>query len=107
MLRHFLGIYHGSMNVRQAADPSAFLTATRDLLLEDEARHNLLLGIAGTLGDHPGVYREHRLWVVEDDGLVVGAALRTPPTTSSSLVLAQTRRSSPSPTRSTTCTFQA
>jgi predicted GNAT family acetyltransferase len=55
------------------------LTATRDLLLEEEAPHNLLLGIAGTLGDHPGVYREHRLWVVEDDGLVVGAALRTPP----------------------------
>ena len=67
------------MNVRRPADPSAFLTATRSLLLEDEARHNLLLGIAGTLKDHPEVYSEHRLWVLEEDGLVVGAALQTPP----------------------------
>lgn len=67
------------MTVRQLADASAFLSATLDLLLEDEARHNLLLGIAGTLRDHPDVYREHRLWVVEDGPRIAAAALQTPP----------------------------
>jgi predicted GNAT family acetyltransferase len=67
------------MEVRELADPVAFLAASEDLLLAAEARHNLLLGIAGTLRDHPGVHREHRLWVVEDGGVAVGAALRTPP----------------------------
>ena len=48
-------------------------------LLADEARHNLILGIAGTLRDDPGLYPEQELWLVEDGGTVVGAALRTPP----------------------------
>ncbi len=67
------------MHVRQLSDASDFVAAAGDLLLEDEARHNLLLGIAGTLRDHPGVYREHFLWVVEDGPRIVAAALRTPP----------------------------
>jgi uncharacterized protein len=67
------------MKVRPLGDPASFLVAAGPLLLESEARHNLLLGIAGTLRDHPSVYREHRLWVVEDGDLVVGAALQTPP----------------------------
>lgn len=67
------------MRARTLEDASTFLSATRDLLLADEARHNLLLGIAGTLRDHPGVYSEHRLWVVEDGSRVVAAALQTPP----------------------------
>lgn len=67
------------MIVKGLSDPSAFLAAAGPLLLEDEARHNLVLGIAGTLRDHPGVYLEHRLWLVEDDDRVVGAALQTPP----------------------------
>ena len=67
------------MEVRRPSDPSSFLDEAGPLLLEDEARHNLLLGLAGTLRDDPGRYPEFRLWVVADAGEVVGAALQTPP----------------------------
>jgi uncharacterized protein len=68
------------MEARRLSDPSEFLTAAGPFLLGDEARHNLILGIAGTLRDRPGHYPEFHLWVVQDDGgSVVGAALRTPP----------------------------
>lgn len=76
------------MDVRRIDDPAAFLDAAKPLLLADEARHNLILGIAGTLRDHPSVYPEYRLWLVEDGDDVVGAALRTPP---HNLVLARPR----------------
>ena len=76
------------MNVRLVDDPREFLDRTGSLLLRDEARHNLILGLATTLRDHPDLYPEHRLWVAERDGEVVGAALRTPP---HNLVLAQPR----------------
>jgi uncharacterized protein len=72
--------------VRTFTDPSEFLSAAGPLLLADEARHNLLLGLAGTLRDRPGYYDEFRLWVVEDDGRATAAALQTPPF---NLVLAQ------------------
>ena len=74
------------MEVVQLTDPAEFLARAGPLLLADEARHNLILGLAGTLRDQPGVYPEHELWVVEEEGKVVGAALRTPP---HRLVLAQ------------------
>ncbi|MBA2740419.1 MAG: GNAT family N-acetyltransferase [Actinobacteria bacterium] len=74
------------MQVKRFDDPAAYLRATEPLLLADEARHNLMLGIAGNLRDHPGLYLEFHGWVVEDDGHVVAAALRTPPY---NLVLAQ------------------
>jgi uncharacterized protein len=67
------------MNVERIEDPSAFLDQVGPLLLEDEARHNLLLGLAGTLRDHPQVYPEFSLWLVRDGDEPVGAALRTPP----------------------------
>lgn len=67
------------MVVKELDDPGAFLEAVEPLLIEDEARNNLILGIAGTLHDHPTVYEEYRLWIVEDRGRTVGAALRTPP----------------------------
>jgi predicted GNAT family acetyltransferase len=67
------------MQVVQLSDPAEFLERAQPLLLADEARHNLILGIAGTLRDDPGVYPEHALWLVEDTGGPVGAALRTPP----------------------------
>jgi predicted GNAT family acetyltransferase len=66
------------MDVRRIDDPVAFLDAAAPLLLADEARHNLILGIAGTLRDHPSVYEEYFLWLAEEDG-VQGAAVRTPP----------------------------
>lgn len=67
------------MIVKRIGDPGAFLAAAEPLLLGDEARHNLMLGIAGTLRDHPSVYREYRLWLVQDGDRVLGAALQTPP----------------------------
>jgi predicted GNAT family acetyltransferase len=76
------------VDVRLIEDPGAFLEAAAPLLLADEARHNLLLGLATTLRDHPSVYPDQRLWVVEEDAEVVGAALRTPP---HNLVLARPR----------------
>ena len=76
------------MKVDRSTDPAAFLDAAGPLLLEDEARHNLILGIAGTLRDYPDVYREFGLWLVRDGDEAVGAALRTPPF---NLVLARPR----------------
>jgi predicted GNAT family acetyltransferase len=65
--------------VKHLEDPGAFLETASSLLLADEARNNLILGIAGTLRHHPSVYDEYRLWLVEDGGQIVGAALQTPP----------------------------
>lgn len=67
------------MQIVQVADPAEFLERAGPRLLADEARHNLILGIAGTLRDHPEVYPDFALWLVEDAGEVVGAALRTRP----------------------------
>jgi uncharacterized protein len=76
------------MLVRRVDQPAAFLDAAAPLLLVDEARHNLILGLAGTLRDYSSLYPEHRLWLVEEGAEVVGAALRTPPF---NLVLARPR----------------
>jgi uncharacterized protein len=51
-----------------------FLDRAGPLLLADEARHNLILGVAGTVRDHPEVYPDVGYWVV--DG---AAAVRTRP----------------------------
>lgn len=67
------------MDVQRLADPAEFLERAGDLLLRDEARHNLALGLLGTLRAHPWRYPERRYWLVEHDGSVVAAALRTPP----------------------------
>jgi predicted GNAT family acetyltransferase len=67
------------MVIRRLEDAAAFLAEAGPLLLADEARHNLQLGVAGTLQTSPGIYDEHRLWIVEDEGETVAAALRTPP----------------------------
>ena len=66
------------MDVRRLDDPVAFLEAAGPLLVEDEARHNLILGIVGTLRDHPSFYPEYFLWLAAEDG-VQAAAVRTPP----------------------------
>ena len=67
------------MVVKELDDPGTFLEAVVPLLLEDEARHNLILGIAGTLRDYPSTYSQYRLWLVEDGARLAGAALQTPP----------------------------
>lgn len=67
------------MHVKRPTDPVEFLAAADDLLLADEARHNLILGLAGTLRDRPATYPEFHLWLVDDEDRVLAAALRTPP----------------------------
>ena len=67
------------MEVHRLHDPEAFLGAAERFLVTHEARNNLLLGLAGTLRDHPATYPAFDLWLVEDHGSVVGAALQTPP----------------------------
>jgi predicted GNAT family acetyltransferase len=67
------------MDVVQVEDAAEFLERAEPLLLADEARHNLMLGVAGTLRDHPGHYPEQRLWLVLDGDRPVGAGVRTPP----------------------------
>ena len=65
------------MVVKDLEDPGAFLETASSLLL-DEARNNLILGIAGTLRHHPSVYDEYRLWLVED-GARSSELHQTPP----------------------------
>jgi GNAT superfamily N-acetyltransferase len=67
------------MNTWRLSDPSEFLAAASPLLLRDEARNNLILGLAGTLRDRPGYYPDFRLWLVEDGSGTIAAALQTPP----------------------------
>jgi uncharacterized protein len=67
------------MEVVRLDDATTFLAEAEPLLLADEARHNLILGIAGTIRDTPDLYPLRSLWLVREDGEVVGAALRTPP----------------------------
>jgi uncharacterized protein len=65
------------MEVVRLDDAAAFLAQGEPLLLADEARHNLILGIAGNVRD--GLYEDFRLWLVRDGAEVAGAALRTVP----------------------------
>jgi len=74
------------MEVRTHDDPAAWLEAVLPLLMLDEARHDLHLGLVHTLVHHPSIYPSKHLWSVEEVGTVVGAALQTPP---HNLVLAQ------------------
>ena len=68
------------MEVVAFTDPVAFRERVSPFLLTDEARHNLLLGIAGALVERPEVYPAFHLWLVEDAARsVVGAATLTPP----------------------------
>jgi hypothetical protein len=66
-------------DVRLLDDAGAFLDAAGPLLLADEARNNLILGVAGTLVEDPDRYAAKRFWIVSDDGVPVAAAMQTPP----------------------------
>jgi uncharacterized protein len=56
-------------------DAAEFLAEAGPLLLADEARHNLLLGLAGNVRD--GVYESFGLWLIRDGDRPVAAALQT------------------------------
>jgi len=67
------------MRVVQIDDAAAFLDEAGPLLLADEARHNLVLGIAGTVRNSPELYPLRSFWLVKHGSEIVAAALRTPP----------------------------
>jgi hypothetical protein len=67
------------MHAERLEDAAEFLTEAEPLLLADEARHNLILGITGTIRDSPDVYPLRSLWLVRKEGRPVAAAIRTPP----------------------------
>jgi hypothetical protein len=65
--------------VTRSDDATAFLAEAGELLLADEARHNLILGLAGTVRDSPDLYPLRSFWLARHGSQVVGAAMRTPP----------------------------
>lgn len=65
-------------DVELVRDPAEFLREAEPFLLTDEARHNLMLGIAGNVRSG-SIYEDFRLWLVRDGEEVVAAAVRTPP----------------------------
>jgi uncharacterized protein len=67
------------MHAERLDDAATFLAEAGPLLLGDEARHNLILGIAGTIRDAPDVYPLRSFWLVRKEGRPVAAAIRTPP----------------------------
>jgi predicted GNAT family acetyltransferase len=74
------------MRYEQIQDPGVFRERTAPLLI-DEARHNLMLGILGTLLRTPEAYDYFRMFLVSDNGAPVAAALMTAPY---NLILADT-----------------
>ena len=67
------------MQLRSHGDARAFRTAADELLLRDEARHNLIFGICSTLLESPDAYAAAHFWTAHDRRGVVGAAVMTPP----------------------------
>jgi predicted GNAT family acetyltransferase len=67
------------MQVLRPTDARSFLDLAGPLLVRDEARHNLILGIAGTTELHPELYPVYHAWVILDGDEVVAAATMTPP----------------------------
>jgi len=61
------------------SDPLEFLERAGPLLHADAARHNLILALAWMLHERPEVYEKFGLWVVEEEGRPLAAALITPP----------------------------
>ncbi|MBD2102738.1 GNAT family N-acetyltransferase [Leptolyngbya sp. FACHB-261] len=68
------------MQVVHFDDVSQFCAVTKDYLLQDEAHHNLILGLTGLLIQQPERFTElPYLALVEAQGQILAVALRTPP----------------------------
>ena len=67
------------MRATPVSTPGEFLERAGTLLGADEARHNLILGLAWVLHDRPEVYPNFGMWVVEEAEAPVAAALITVP----------------------------
>jgi predicted GNAT family acetyltransferase len=69
-----------SMELRRFDAVGDFLSVAEPFLVEREAEHNLLLGVASSITEAPEAYSgPPYLAVVTDHGRVVAAAIRTPP----------------------------
>jgi predicted GNAT family acetyltransferase len=77
------------IRVRRPPDVRTFLAEAGSFLEEREAEHNLLFGICSLLARDPHPFDEDPpyLAIIEDDGRIVEAAIRTPP---HNLVLSET-----------------
>ncbi len=67
------------MQVRTFDDPRSFLDAVGPMLVADEPRHNLLLGLSSTLVTRPDEYDSFRLWEVRREDTPVLVGMMTPP----------------------------
>lgn len=67
------------MKVCELQDAAEFLRDAGPLLLPNEARENLIFGIAGSIVADPARYPQVRFWLVTDGNEPVAAAMRTPP----------------------------
>ena len=68
------------MQLTRHGDVESFLAAAGEFLGAREAEHNLILGLSSRLERDPLLYGEPPYFAVaEDEGRVVGAAMRTPP----------------------------
>jgi uncharacterized protein len=67
------------VTVRVLDDAAEFLREAGPLLLPNEARDNLVFGIAGSIVADPARYAERRFWLVVEADRPVAAAMRTPP----------------------------
>jgi len=69
------------MEVRRCRNADEFLERAGDFLAAREAEHNLILGLAGRLREHPFTYGGEPPYfaVAEDNGRVAAVAMRTPP----------------------------
>jgi GNAT superfamily N-acetyltransferase len=76
------------LEIEKLGDAAAFRRMADPLLLEQEARNNLILGVTGTVITTPGRFDQFDAWLVWNEGDVVGAAARTPP---HNLILADAR----------------
>jgi hypothetical protein len=94
------------MRAAFVSSPCEFVRRAAPLLEADDARHNLILSLAYVLRDHPDVYPEFGLWVVEDAGDPRAAALITPPVNLVLADAAERRALVPSPIRSATRVFR-
>ena len=76
------------MELTRYDDAASFLATAGAFLGAREAEHNLILGLSSRLEREPLLYGEPPyLAVVEDEGRIVGVAMRTPP---HNLILSET-----------------
>ncbi len=68
----------GMTTFHEITEVAAFLERA-GRLIEDEARNNLILGIAGTLACSPDVFPDHGMYILERSGEPVAASLVTNP----------------------------